>query len=64
VCVQHTSVVEVEQLMLAATLHPLDARADQRPQPRRRDTSSKARMQNAGANDDTPLRRFTKRANG
>jgi hypothetical protein len=63
VCVQHAPVVEVEELMLAATFDAVNPGADQRPQSRRGNTSSKARMQSTGANDDPPLHRRAKRAN-
>jgi hypothetical protein len=50
---QHATVVEMEQLMLAASLHSSDASADERTELRGCESATQGRMEQARARDGT-----------
>jgi hypothetical protein len=55
VCVNGAPVVQVQELMLTATLDAIDARTDERAQARWGEASAKAAMHHAQTNDRSPF---------
>ena len=58
--VKHASVGEMQQLMLAASLHSLDLRAGQRPHARRGESPAQRRMKKAYSSNGSSLRSAAK----
>jgi uncharacterized protein YceH (UPF0502 family) len=63
-CVHDAPVLEVHELMLAATLDTLDRRAAQRSGSGGRETPAQRRMENTDLGDSASDERATKPANG